>query len=591
MKRIIIKLQMFILSMFIAPALFTACSDSSVDPAPTPSPGTDTPAASTYTIMLYGCGGGNLDQCLIYNLNQLNYSDKVKFTGLVKFSKEYQSNAELSGTRQINMTKEGMESVQKYDANYRLDNPQHLADFIKDAKQRCPADKYILIFWDHGLTFGVSDQPVQDSYPEGTTSAETRGVVFDDNIGNGQKGMSIFEMAEGLKRSGTKLDLIYMDVCLMNSIENLYQIKDYTHYVMGAEHLTPGYGGNYTLLVHSLENHSTLEEALKAYVPSTVNFWKKLNTDNSHQDLTVTNMDYIEPVVDAFKAYADKLLQKRLQMKAGSEEDLEYYSFNSLNPNCHDAITYTNKYGMLYNTLYGKSDNGSSSYDGAVDLASACTRIAGSLLDGELTALATKLDLALDNMIVVSSANNLPSFMSSASIGINWAFKDYYNSESSKYPEATNSMAKVYQLLDFDKKTGWHRFLEQNTFKHIGYVTNRQGEVYEIYDMENPIHPWRAVFNFKVKTPFTSKPSEISGIEINIGKLTLKELNECYNQKKKEWIEEATQQVKENYGKTDYTIISGSIQVTTRHELTYDTDKDNYPNSYEETFSYPLTSE
>ena len=220
MKRIIIKLQMFILSMFIAPALFTACSDSSVDPTPTPTPGTDTPAAGTYTIMLYGCGGGNLDQYLIYNLNQLTYSDKVKFTGLVKFSQEYQSNAELAGTRQIDMTQEGMKDVQKYNANYRLDDPQHLADFIKDAKQRCPADKYILIFWDHGDTFGVNDQPVQNSYPEEPASTGTRGVIYDDNIKDA-KGMSIFEMAEGLKRSDTKLDLIYMDVCLMNTIENL----------------------------------------------------------------------------------------------------------------------------------------------------------------------------------------------------------------------------------------------------------------------------------------------------------------------------------------------------------------------------------
>lgn len=589
MKRIIIKLQMFILSMFIAPALFTACSDSSVDPTPTPTPGTDTPAAGTYTIMLYGCGGGNLDQYLIYNLNQLTYSDKVKFTGLVKFSQEYQSNAELAGTRQIDMTQEGMKDVQKYNANYRLDDPQHLADFIKDAKQRCPADKYILIFWDHGDTFGVNDQPVQNSYPEEPASTGTRGVIYDDNIKDA-KGMSIFEMAEGLKRSDTKLDLIYMDVCLMNTIENLYQIKDYTHYVMGAEHLTPGYGGNYTLLVHSLENHSTLEEALKAYVPSTVNYWKKLDTANSHQDLTVTNMDYIEPVVDVFKAYADKLLQKRQQMEAGSEKDLEFYGYNSLNESYHDAIEYTNKYGVLYNTRCGKNGNGKSNYDGAVDLASACTRIAGNILDGELTALATKLDLALEQMIVASSANNLPSFMSNASIGINWAFKDYYNSENSKYPEATNSMAKVYQLLDFDKKTGWHRFLEQNTFKHIGYVINKQGEVDEIYDMENPKHPWIADLKFKIKTPYvTNLLTKVSSL--NLGNMTLKELSECYNQKKNEWIEEAAKEIKAEHEKVGDIIISGSIQVTTRHELTYDEDKAKYPNSYEEEFSYPLAAE
>lgn len=96
------------------PLGFIACSD---DEAPTteqsaePEPEPD----ADYTVMLYGCGGGNLDDALIYNLSQVEgygYSDKVQFTGLVKFSVPYQTgdDAQFQGTRLYSLTPTGMET-------------------------------------------------------------------------------------------------------------------------------------------------------------------------------------------------------------------------------------------------------------------------------------------------------------------------------------------------------------------------------------------------------------------------------------------------------------------------------------------------
>ena len=115
------------------PLGFTACSDDedptteqSAEPEPEPEPDAD------YTVMLYGCGGGNLDDALIYNLSQVEgygYSDKVQFTGLVKFSVPYQTgdDAQFQGTRLYSLTPTGMENERIADADYRLDNPDHLS--------------------------------------------------------------------------------------------------------------------------------------------------------------------------------------------------------------------------------------------------------------------------------------------------------------------------------------------------------------------------------------------------------------------------------------------------------------------------------
>lgn len=148
------------------PLGFTACSDDedptteqSAEPEPEPEPDAD------YTVMLYGCGGGNLDDALIYNLSQVEgygYSDKVQFTGLVKFSVPYQTgdDAQFQGTRLYSLTPTGMENERIADADYRLDNPDHLASFISDAAERMPAKRYVLVLWNHGSEFTpVYDQP------------------------------------------------------------------------------------------------------------------------------------------------------------------------------------------------------------------------------------------------------------------------------------------------------------------------------------------------------------------------------------------------------------------------------------------------
>ena len=74
--------------------------------------------------MLYGCGGGNLDTELDYNLEQIvgyGKTSRVNFTGLVKYSMPYQSKKDCEGTRLLNLTEDGLKNEKKYEASYRLE--------------------------------------------------------------------------------------------------------------------------------------------------------------------------------------------------------------------------------------------------------------------------------------------------------------------------------------------------------------------------------------------------------------------------------------------------------------------------------------
>lgn len=424
---------------------FVACSSDDDNASPTPAePDTD------YVVMLYGCGGGNLDAQLMYNLEQIEgygYSSRVRFTALVKYSSSFQGEEDLQGTRLYNMTEQGLTDQKAYDSNYRLDNPDHIAAFIKNTKERIPAKKYILVLWNHGSEFGLWDQPLGWS-----DYTETRGLVIDDNCSeNGiESAISIFELEEGLKRSGVKLDMVYWDVCLMNMIENIYQIKDYTNYVMGASHLTPGIGGNYALLMEALENHKDIPSAMQKYIPATISHWKDVLGSTEARDLALVDMSKIDEAVTSFKVVSDAFINMKQRFSANSQEALEF------------------DYYMPY-ALY-RFDTESDNKGNSVDMAYFFKFMSNHLLDGNLSAKVTKCCIFMDNMIPVRGSIGLPEGMSNFSLGFCLMTQGQYNTEYTY----VKGYSTIYPLLRFAKVTGWHNFLKINAWKRVKYNSNTQ---------------------------------------------------------------------------------------------------------------------
>lgn len=450
-----------LLAAFVC-ASFVACSDDE-DEVITPTPPVEEPEAD-YTVMLYGVGGGNLDDMLVFNLEQVDaygYTSNVNFTGLIKYSAEYQDDPDMSGTRLLNMTEEGLEEEVVYPASYRMDNPDHLADFIKDAKERMPAKRYILVLWNHGIYFGLNDQPYDASdYDE---SIDTKGILFDDNCeekhGNDAV-MSIFELEEGLKRSETKFDVVYMDACMMNMLEYLYQIKDYTNYVLAASHITPGVGGNYSLLFEALEKNDDLEEAMRAYIWNNTDYWRNtVDSGDISLDMMLSDMNKIDNVVNHFKSIADYLSELNESLEPGSQEELllDYYISN---------LSYK------YSLYYQQEDEDCTSVD-AIGFFSA---LSGSeIADGYLSSAAALFSTALDDMTVTKDAIGVPTGWSGFSIGVTVTDDEDYNWD---YGDKIDGLNVIYPLTAFDKATGWSRFLSKNVVKNFDMVEDEDGDYY-----------------------------------------------------------------------------------------------------------------
>ena len=100
--------------------------------------------------------------------------------------------------------------------------PSTLSDFIRWGAENYPADRYILLLWDHGggpvYGFGY------DEYQPYTAT------------------LTIDEMQTALKDGGVYFDLIGMDSCLMASLEVCCALYDYCDYTLLSEDFEPGCG-------------------------------------------------------------------------------------------------------------------------------------------------------------------------------------------------------------------------------------------------------------------------------------------------------------------------------------------------------------
>lgn len=372
-----------------------------------------------YTVMLYGCGGGNLDDALELNLEEaygVGSTDKVKMTAQVKYSKDLQEDPDYAGTRRFVVGKGQPDEEVIMDALLPLYDPNNIADFINWSKQTSPAKKYILILWNHGGGWLPGDDNL----------LETRSVVYDDVLDN--RGISIYELTEGIKRSNTKFEVIYFDACLMNMLENLGELTYVTQYVLAAAHLTPGIGGEYGTLLSVLAEGKNTLDAMNKYCPAAVNFWSYLKDGN--YDLTMTDLSKLDGTFSILKEFTDELVNSYADYNE---------AYNGIETDDCYFVALENGYPFVEVNSYIKA-------------------LAINSGNPKLMTLAAKFYLAAKEAIVCQAlTKESPTDMSWSTTLVN---KTIWNKGYEPY-------AASYSNLVYDKHTGWSRWLKLNQMKIV----------------------------------------------------------------------------------------------------------------------------
>ena len=179
-----------------------------------------------------------------------------------------------------------------------MSEPENLRDFIVWTKENHPADRYMLVLWDHGGGF-VAGYGVDDLNKR-----------TDTDYG----GMNASEIIEAVKDSGVKFDLIGCDCCLMQNIEYANAFEPYADYYLASEETEPSHGWFYTAGFGKLAEDPTLstEEFGRLMVSSYDQLYRTLHDGKAQPDntLSLADLTLVKPVYEQLAALMDQSVGK-----------------------------------------------------------------------------------------------------------------------------------------------------------------------------------------------------------------------------------------------------------------------------------------
>lgn len=113
-----------------------------------------------------------------------------------------------------------------------------LSSFVSWGAANYPADRYILIFWDHGAgpVYGFGYDEFQDA----------------------DATLTLDEMQTALKEAGVFFDFIGMDCCIMSALETCCALYDYCDYTILSEDFESGLGWYYSDWLKALYRNSSI---------------------------------------------------------------------------------------------------------------------------------------------------------------------------------------------------------------------------------------------------------------------------------------------------------------------------------------------
>lgn len=172
--------------------------------------------------------------------------------------------------------------------------PETLSSFIRWGAESFPANRNILILWDHG-------------------GGSLSGFGYDEkNPRSGSMGLAGIKKA--LDNGGIKYDFIGFDACLMATMETALMLGDYADYLIASEETEPGVGWYYTNWLTKLSKNTSMHtiEIGKNIVDDFVDFCAQ-KCSGQQTTLSVVDLAELEATVPSkltdFSKAANQLIQ------------------------------------------------------------------------------------------------------------------------------------------------------------------------------------------------------------------------------------------------------------------------------------------
>ena len=282
----------------------------------------------TTTVMMYMCGTDLQSACVedMYEMASVDLPEEV--TVAVQAGGAFSwDDEDLTG-----------EAINRFTITYGTFNDMEvlpwqsmadketLTDFVAWAVDTYPADRYILVLWNHG---------------GGST-----GVCFDETAN--YDSLTIHNVNDALhdysqQNPGFHLDIVGFDACLMATYEMAVHMAQYADYMVASEELEPGIGWNYVGWLSELAYDPGMDSADIA-VSIADNFMSACLEDNPNDYLSqsVMNLSALPAFRDQLETYAayltDALSSGQLSTISRSRQRM--YSFGKFSDASSDQVDF-----------------------------------------------------------------------------------------------------------------------------------------------------------------------------------------------------------------------------------------------------------
>ncbi len=244
------------------------------------------------TVMVYMCGTDlesqhSMATADLQEMANATLSKNVNLLVCTGGCKKWQNNIVSENVNQIYQVDNGKmrRLVEDFGSKSMVD-PSNLTAFIKYCTEEFPANRNILIMWDHG-------------------GGSVTGYGYDEKNRNAGS-MNLGKFNDALKNANCVFDWIGFDACLMATLETALVCNEYSDYMVASEETEPGTGWYYTNWLNTLSEDPSIStlQLTKTLIDDYVGVCKR---SSSRAQVTLSVIDLAElqgTVPESFRSFA-----------------------------------------------------------------------------------------------------------------------------------------------------------------------------------------------------------------------------------------------------------------------------------------------
>ncbi|MBR7033647.1 MAG: peptidase C11 [Clostridia bacterium] len=191
------------------------------------------------TVMVYLCGTdleskSGMASADLREMAGADLGDNVNVVVYTGGCRQWKTKGISNSAHQIYVFENGGLRLLEKDAAGKkaMTDPTALSGFIRWCADKYPANRNILVMWDHG-------------------SGSVAGFGYDETRANAGS-MPLSSIAKALKDGGVTFDFIGFDACLMATVETALTLAPYSDYLIASEETEPGIGWYHTRWLNEL---------------------------------------------------------------------------------------------------------------------------------------------------------------------------------------------------------------------------------------------------------------------------------------------------------------------------------------------------